>query len=500
MRLRPSLYPVLALLAALPATAPSFGLTFVVDRFDDEPTATGCSPFTASDCSLRGAVLHANGTAAADEILLPNGVYQLTVPGVMEDLGNTGDLDIRADLTVRSALNANPTIVQTAADRIFHVLSPSQVAIFEGPMTLLGGFANGNNGVEPGGSIYVTNSNSLSLTNVTLAGGSSQGSGGCLYYGNGMSGDNLTLTDVTVTGCSSGSSGGGILVVSDGVQVLFERLLVENCHASTQGGGLDLRFVTGPAIVQDSIVRANTAGGPVQQGHGGGISLSFGAHVRLVGSSVVGNSAGVDATPSGGLGGGVDISGATLELRNSTISGNRTRGGFSPGPAADIFNATLDLDHTTVVDNLSGNPNDRAIRLGNSTLIFEASIVEGGCFESFPSTMTSQGYNVERPTDGSMVTECDLADPSDVLTAAVAVRPLAGNGGPTPTHALAPDSPAQLLVPSGTCAAEDQRHAPRSLLFCDAGSFETSGQPPGPWIFADGYESGDAFAWSDETP
>ena len=55
-------------------------------------------------------------------------------------------------------------------------------------------------------------------------------------------------------------------------------------------------------------------------------------------------------------------------------------------------------------------------------------------------------------------------------------------------------------VPSAVCAAEDQRHASRFGLFCDAGSFEEGAQVPGQWIFADGYESGDTFAWSDETP
>jgi hypothetical protein len=497
MRLELRLCLSLGLLAALVAEEPSVGLTFLVDRFDDAPGATNCSPFMANDCSLRGAVLHANNSAAADEILLPNGTYQLTVPGVMEDLAATGDLDVLADLTVRSAVGAKPTIVQTAADRIFHIKSPSTTVIFEGPMTLQGGFANGGT-TEGGGSIYVTDSNSLTMTKVTLAGGSAEGTGGCLHYTNGLAGDLLFLQDVTVTGCASGLKGGGISVVSTGVSVVFDRVVVEDCQAVQRGGGLFLGLVTGPAVVQDSILRGNTVGSASVHGRGGGLA-GLSAQARLVGTSVVGNRAELEGSAFAGIGAGIELEGGWLELRNSTISGNRA-GGFSLAPVADVFKATLDLYQTTVTDNLSDNSDNRGIHLANSSLVVEASILEGGCFEVSASTMTSQGYNVERPTDGSMVSECNLTDPTDILTSSTVVRPLAGNGGPTPTHALAPISPAHLLVPTGTCAAEDQRHAPRPGIFCDAGSYESGGLAPGQWIFADGYESGDSFAWSDETP
>lgn len=116
------------------------------------------------------------------------------------------------------------------------------------------------------------------------------------------------------------------------------------------------------------------------------------------------------------------------------------------------------------------------------------------------STMTSLGFNVERPTDGSVTTQCNLASPSDMFTTAPVVRPLAGYGGPTPSHALAAASPAQGLVPSAGCPAEDQRHAPRVLATCDAGAFESSGEAPGTWIFADGFESGGTLAWDLAAP
>ena len=52
------------------------------------------------------------------------------------------------------------------------------------------------------------------------------------------------------------------------------------------------------------------------------------------------------------------------------------------------------------------------------------------------------------------------------------LAPLAGNGGPTPTHGLQPDSPA-IDTAQGTCPSTDQRGEARPSGFaCDIGAFE----------------------------
>ena len=83
--------------------------------------------------------------------------------------------------------------------------------------------------------------------------------------------------------------------------------------------------------------------------------------------------------------------------------------------------------------------------------------------------------------------------------------PLDINCGPTPTHALLPES---LSVDSGNPAgcwdlflqplAEDQRGWERQDR-CDRGAFELGAQQPSS-IFADGFESSDTSEWSDELP
>ncbi len=56
------------------------------------------------DCSLREAVLNANACPGPHTITLPVGGYNLTIPGIDEDAGETGDLDITGDLTIVGTL------------------------------------------------------------------------------------------------------------------------------------------------------------------------------------------------------------------------------------------------------------------------------------------------------------------------------------------------------------------------------------------------------------
>src|SRR5579862_4609572 len=74
--------------------------TFVVDRTDDDASATACTNMP-NDCSLRGAIIAANAAGGADTVMVPAGTYNLTIKGVGEDMAATGDLDITDDLTLQ---------------------------------------------------------------------------------------------------------------------------------------------------------------------------------------------------------------------------------------------------------------------------------------------------------------------------------------------------------------------------------------------------------------
>ncbi len=136
---------------------------------------------------------------------------------------------------------------------------------------------------------------------------------------------------------------------------------------------------------------------------------------------------------------------------------------------------------------------------GGTSLTIKNSIIDDGC-SGDTNSIVSSGFNVERPWDGITNPTCNLTNPSDLEVPDLMLRPLAGYGGPTYTHALLPGSPAQLLVSSAQCQNEDQRHAVRAGLFCDSGAYDGSSIPPGQWIFADSFESSNTLAWSTSVP
>ncbi|MGH8122661.1 MAG: hypothetical protein ACREPT_07790, partial [Rudaea sp.] len=113
-----------AALFAIAGSAAAVDIT--VTRFDD-PAPAGCTP---SDCSLREAVLLANSLVGADTIHLAAGAYQLTIPGSGEDSSATGDLDVRDDLSIVGAGQAQTSIVMTGQlDRVIQLYYDSNTGI-----------------------------------------------------------------------------------------------------------------------------------------------------------------------------------------------------------------------------------------------------------------------------------------------------------------------------------------------------------------------------------
>jgi len=89
-----------------------------------------------------------------------------------------------------------------------------------------------------------------------------------------------------------------------------------------------------------------------------------------------------------------------------------------------------------------------------------------GAFGSGPVSLTSGGHNVATDATCAPV-------PTDQVVGSALLGPLGDNGGPTPTHALLPSSPAIDAADPALCPATDQRGVARPQgAACDVGSFE----------------------------
>ena len=164
---------------------------FTVTKTDD--TSDGnCD----SDCSLREAVIAANTTPGEDTIIIPSGVYSLTMAGTNENNSLTGDLDIKDNLYINGA-GATLTIISGGElDRVFQIITGTTVLISGTTIS------NGRE-VNTGGGIY--NSGTLTLMNSLLT-NNGAGLGGGLYNNLGT----VTLINVSVYENAGYTGGGGI--------------------------------------------------------------------------------------------------------------------------------------------------------------------------------------------------------------------------------------------------------------------------------------------------
>ena len=136
------------------------------------------------------------------------------------------------------------------------------------------------------------------------------------------------------------------------------------------------------------------------------------------------------------------VSGA-VRIKRSTIAAN-TSGGIAGG--TDRL-PTVTVQSTILADNtVGGNPDD--------------------C-DYGPGRLRSRGYNVVELCD-----ELALPASTDQLVPDAMLGPLSDNGGPSPTHALLPGSPALGIVDRPLlCRGTDQRGTPRPVP-CDSGAYE----------------------------
>lgn len=279
MKRKHPLFPLaLLLLLSIPAQA----AVFTPNDFGD--TADGTCD---SHCTLRDAVLAANARPGYDVILLEAGTYRLTRNGTGEDLGATGDLDIRDELAIVGD-GASSTVIEGNAtwnDRVIDVVAGAHLELQD--LTVRNGRTSGQPGAgirvagefrllrtivtanvaadSTGGGIHIKGEDAVATVVQSTVYGNQAGAGGGFYVEG-----TLNLTNSTVSGNQALTGSGGGLYFTDAAGGTLSNVTVAFNSASKvssqKGGGIfaegdSLAPVIDGPVLRNTIVAGN-AGGP----------------------------------------------------------------------------------------------------------------------------------------------------------------------------------------------------------------------------------------------
>jgi len=271
--------------------------------------------------------------------------------------------------------------------------------------------------------------------------------------------------------------------IGNGSTVTLQNLHITNGLASYGGG---IYNSGGTVFVLDSEVHGNRAL------FDGGAFFNQGGLLIVENSTIAENLAGSDAvigTPA------TEVQPGITGFRNSTLSGNTSTNAYS----RVISPSTL--MSCTITDNRAGAfgfileggsqwPYYEPVSTVHNTIIAD---------NQSPNCRVSSGV-FYRPNISDS-DECFYPYKSNRVVFSALLEPLASNGGPTRTHALAPGSPAIDAGDDDGAPASDQRGIPRpvdgngdGVARIDLGAFEFGETPE--LVFSDGFERGDATAWS----
>ncbi|MCX6925361.1 MAG: CSLREA domain-containing protein, partial [Verrucomicrobia bacterium] len=205
-----------------------------------------------------------------------------------------------------------------------------------------------------------------------------------------------------------------------------------------------------------TVLNSTFSGNYRQQG--GAISCQPGGQLIAINSTFTSNSA--DA------GGAIELQQpSTAAFTNCTVSGNSARvagGIMNLGGSLIVSSSTVASNSAVAIGGINtyfGPPGN----ITSSTILF-SSIVAGNSAASSPDCdgiVNSQDYNLIGNTNGCTITNLTA---HNIYNQDPFLSPLANNGGPTPTHALLPGSPAIDRGSSGGLTT-DQRGQPRPIDF-----------------------------------
>ncbi|MEO0948265.1 MAG: right-handed parallel beta-helix repeat-containing protein, partial [Cyanobacteria bacterium J06641_5] len=310
--------------------------------------------------------------------------------------------------------------------------------------------------------------------------------GGVADIGGGISSSDsdLTLVDSVVSGnlattaipgVLSGSGGG--IAVGFGSLNLIDSIVSDNAADIFAGGVFGL--AESPLNISNSIISGNSAtdGGAIA-----GVDP-----LTLTGSTISDNTAAstgggilVPAVP-GSASGPITISNSTIANNSATTGG----GIYNAGGQVDITNSTITANIantgsgiSSFGDTIAQTTLTSSIVSGNSGTDVDLSTPPTVDVADAPNSFTSNGNNLigDGNATDSFNGSGDITGNTDP-----GLAPLADNGGPTPTIALLPGSPAIDAGSNPSNLTTDQRGTGFSRVIgaaADIGAFEVEGDAP----------------------
>jgi uncharacterized repeat protein (TIGR01451 family) len=290
--------------------------------------------------------------------------------------------------------------------------------------------------------------------------------GGVWVFGNEDGDGNLAIVSGSIQNNKAGSSGGGIYQWSylSKCNATIDSCFIGGNSANSLGGGLYSEatyFGINTTVVKATTFAINSAS------DGAGIfnhAPQGNATLLLSSSTLYLNAAQND--------GGAIANAGPLGLGNVTVNKCTFLGNTAGARGGGIFNdgedclAALAVNASTFSKNSAAAGGTIFVKDANATLLIADSIFNagssGGTLSNESAIVTSYGFNLSSDDGAGLLTAA-----TDLINTDPQLGTLQSNGGPTPTIALGPNSPAIDQGQRGVFAAlssnTDQRGFPRPL-------------------------------------
>lgn len=438
--------------------------------------------------SLREAIRY---SAAGDTAQLSAGVYNITIPGVGENLGATGDLDVTRPLIINGPATCNAIIDGNGIERVLDVhgvnLMVSNVEIRNGDALNDPSANKDGGGIRQRGAV-------LGMTVCNRVDNNQAENGGGVAL---LSGATMRMLNAQVFLNFAARTGGGLAVIGQSTATVDRSAFRTN--VAIQGGAISNLAGSTTNVTNQSLLINN-----VSIADGGGV---FNQQSRL---NVVQST--IDLSTAIGDGGGIYADGGSMTLTQAALVRN-----FSLGNGAGVYmqNLPATVQNTTLSTNyslangggiyrVSGGPNT-PLNMLHATLTQNIAFLGGGLFTgAAPLPLLHRSLVAENLSWFGVLDDVSgalnpagmrnvlssglygLPAATNVITPLGLIDVLGSCTGPlgTPAHNLLPGSPA-INMPGGAPASlpTDQKGKPRPAApgTPDTGACETNPafQPPG---------------------